>query len=201
MSEKSARNADQHQAERRRLPVVAAERVAERVVVDEQHHRQRRVRGSALREEVRLDEDLRGPDDLQDHRDQQDRADLRQRDVPDLLPEPGAVDRRRLVELAVDAGQRGEVDDHGAAGVRPRRLEHERGQRRMLRLDPRLRPDADPAEDGVEDAARARRRRTSSRAAPRRPAESRPAGRRARCTGRAGLRTSLISTAATSGIG
>ena len=72
-----------------------------------------------------------------------------------LRQRPGAVDRRSLVELASHAGQRGEIDDHRGACVRPGRLEHERRHRRALRLQPRVGPEADPAEDRVEDARRA----------------------------------------------
>ena len=58
--------------------------------------------GPPEREEERLEEDLRRPDDLEHERDEQHAAQLRERDVPHLAPEPCAVDRRRLVERAVD---------------------------------------------------------------------------------------------------
>ena len=95
-------------------PVVAAEAVLERVLVDQQEHGHRRVRGPAGGEEERLEEDLSGADDLEDERDEEDAPQLRQRDVADLVPEGGAVDLGGIVELGRDAGQRREIDDHGA---------------------------------------------------------------------------------------
>ena len=70
---KTARNAGQHQAQRRGHPVVAAEAVLERVAVDQQQDRQRRVVRSAAREQERLGEQLGRRDQLQDQRDEQDR--------------------------------------------------------------------------------------------------------------------------------
>ena len=80
----------EHHAERGRLAVVAAEAVLEGVAVDEQQDRDGRVVRSAAGEEERLEEHLRGRDHLQDQHDEEDAAQLRQRDVPDLVP-----DRRR----------------------------------------------------------------------------------------------------------
>ena len=111
--------------------------------------------GPAGGEQIRLEEDLRGPDDLQDHRHEQDSAELRQRDVPDLAQDSGAVDRGSLVELGVHGRQRCEVDDHCGAGVRPGRLEHERRHRRARGLEPGVRTEVRPAENRVEDADRA----------------------------------------------
>ena len=148
----TARNTASMQAQRRRLAVVAAEAVLERVAVDEQQDRHGRVGRTAAGEQVRLEEHLGGPDDLQDEGDEQDAAQLRHRDVPDLAPDAGAVDLGRVVQLGRDGGQRGEVDDHGAAGGRPGGLEHERRHRPRRALQPGLGRDADPAEDRVEHA-------------------------------------------------
>ena len=75
------------------------------------------------------------------------------------------------------------------------------GMAMRLRLQPRVRPEADPAEDGVEHAVRARRRRRASTAV-RRPRAGRHGQVRERgVEALAPAQTSLISTAATSGIG
>ncbi len=109
-AEQREHDREQH-AERGGLAVVAAEAVLERVPVDEQQDRDRRVVRAAAGEQERLEEHLRGRDDLQDQHDEQDAAQLGQRDVPDLVPDRRAVDLGRVVELGRHAQQRREVDD------------------------------------------------------------------------------------------
>ena len=75
--------------------------------------------------------------------------------MPDLAPETRAVDRRGLVEIGVHRHERRKVDDHRGAGVGPGRLEDERRHGGARRLEPRVRAQADPAEDRVKDAVRA----------------------------------------------
>ena len=147
--------AGEHQAQRRRRAVVTAAAGAEGVAEDQQHHRHRRVRRAALGEQVWLGEDLQRADQLEDQRHEQHGAQLRQRDVPDLAPDRGAVDLGGLVQLAVHPRQGGEVDDHRRPGRRPRGEEDDRRHRPRSVLEPWIRAESDPAEDRVERAGRA----------------------------------------------
>ncbi len=70
--------------------------------------------------------------------------------MEDLADDPGAVDLGSVIELRRNGHQCREVDDHGAAGRGPRRLEHERRHHGMGRLEPRDGSETDPAEDRVE---------------------------------------------------
>ena len=114
----------------------------------------RRVRGSAAREQQRLGDQLRRGDELQDQRHEEHVAHGRQRDVADLLPDRGAVDLGGVVQLRSHAQQRGQVDDHRAAGGRPRRFDDDRGHRRGRVLQPGDGPKTHPTEDRVEHTAR-----------------------------------------------
>ncbi len=102
-NESSGEEEREHEAERRRLAVVAAEAVLERVAVDQQQHRDGRVRRAAAGEQVGLEEHLRGRDHLQDQHHEDHTAQLRQRDMPDLAPDGCAVHLGRVVELGRDA--------------------------------------------------------------------------------------------------
>jgi hypothetical protein len=70
-------------------------------------------------EDERLDKHLHGGDDLQHQQQGKDQLGLRDRDVPDLLPQPGPVQLGGLIQLAGDVLQRGKVDQRGTAHVHP----------------------------------------------------------------------------------
>jgi hypothetical protein len=70
-------------------------------------------------EDERLDEHLHGGDDLQHQQHGKDQLGLRDRDMPDLLPQPGPVQLGGLIQLARDVLQRREVDQRGTAHVHP----------------------------------------------------------------------------------
>ena len=65
-------------------------------------------------------EQLQRADDRQEHRDPERRPEQRQGHVADRLPARRAVDRRRLLELARDALQTGQQQDHVEPEVLPR---------------------------------------------------------------------------------
>ena len=73
---------------------------------------------AALGHDVHLVEDLQRGDHLQHHDQRRGAAEQRDGDPPDLLPRAGAVDRRRLVEVARDLLQPGEVE-HEVEAERP----------------------------------------------------------------------------------
>src|SRR6185436_956125 len=71
----------------------------------------RLVHGAARGQHAHDVEIGKGDDEREEHGDRDDVLHHRQRDVPELLPPVGAVDVRRLVELAGNRFQGGEIHD------------------------------------------------------------------------------------------
>ncbi len=88
--------------------IVAAEGVA----IGEQHEVLGRIGRPALGQQPRRVEIVHRPDRHQEAEHDRDVAQLRHRHVAELVPARGAVERRRLVEAAIDALQRGQQRQH-----------------------------------------------------------------------------------------
>src|SRR5437899_320294 len=91
-----------------------------------------------------------GDDEREQHRDGDDVAHHRQRDVPELLPPVGAVDRGRLVELLGNRLERGEVHDHEERRTEPDVHQDHREARPVRVTEPAHRQEADVLEDQLK---------------------------------------------------
>ena len=111
--------------------VVAGAAQLECVLVDEHHHGLGVVAdaAAAVGQHERLDEHLHGGDDLQHQQHDEDQPGLRDRDVPDPPEQARPLELGRLVQLARDVLQRGQVDQRRAAHVHPGRRDHHRDHR------------------------------------------------------------------------
>src|SRR5215203_6800773 len=126
-------------------PVVGESRVG-----DQQQQDPGGLTWSAFGHQEHLVEDLETGDDLQQHNERGGAAQQRDRDRADLLPLRRAVNRRRLVQLARDVLQSGEVKDE-VESDRPPQGGHgdpDHGQRRAGQHGRRL-GDTEQALEGV----------------------------------------------------
>src|SRR5947209_11816576 len=98
--EERAREDLHEQHPRHRRGGAEVEEVLEGGLVEVLDHGPGRVARAAVGEDEHLAEDLERADDVGDQHEQERRPEQRQSDRPEASPAAGAVDRRRLVELA-----------------------------------------------------------------------------------------------------
>lgn len=107
---------------------------------------------AAVGEQERLGEDLHRRDDLHEEQQGEDEPGLRDGDVPDLAQQSGAVEFGRLVQLARDALEGGQVDQGGAAHVHPGRRDDDREHGGVGVLEPLLGGQVEDVQDAVEES-------------------------------------------------
>src|SRR6266536_134992 len=102
------------------------EEVLERRLVQVLDHGARGVARPALGEDEHLPEDLERADDMGDEDEEKDRTEEGQRDGAEASPPAGAVEGRRLVEIARNVLQPRQVDHEVVAGHPPHGGEDDR---------------------------------------------------------------------------
>src|SRR5215813_835296 len=101
---------DHEEHPRHRRGGAEVEEVLEGRLVEVLDDGSRRVARTAVGQDEHLAEDLERADDVGDEHEQEHRPEQRHRDRPEAAPATGAVDRGRLVELARNVLESGQID-------------------------------------------------------------------------------------------